>query len=97
MYALEARRDHRTHAEQGVPLAAQSRACRSRTLRRNHDQRHAVLFVAHRGVVDGHLFAVGLMRRIAAFDAGHIWLRSHWFANAPRTMTRGSCAARRNC
>ena len=53
-----------------VPLAAQSRLrAHAVFLAAEHDQRHAFLLVAHGGVVDRHLLAVGLVLGPAAFDA----------------------------
>ena len=67
---LEALGDDRGHAEQqralGRPVARRSRSV---LLAGNDQQRHALALVLHRGVVDRHHRAVGLMRRPAAFGA----------------------------
>ena len=70
--ALDAFGDHGAHAEE-------ARAFRRPVARRAHavilaaddDQRHVFGLIQHRGVVDRHHLAVGLMLGHAAFDAGH--------------------------
>jgi hypothetical protein len=58
--ALEALGDHGADAEQVVPFAAQSRdEPVPYSLPGEDHERHAVLLVAHGGVVDRHLLAVG--------------------------------------
>ena len=58
------------------PLAAQSREEPvPYSLPRDHDQRHAVGLIAHRGIEDRHLLAgrlrAGIIDRVAAFAAAH--------------------------
>ncbi len=89
---LEALGDHGAHAEQpralGGPVAARARAV---LLAGEHDQRHALLDVAHRGVVDRHLLAVGavaeVQRHAALGRPARSWLRRRMLANVPRIIT----------
>ena len=67
--ALEALRDDGLHAEQaralGRPVA---RAAGAVFLAGDDDERRARLLVLHRGVVDAHLLAAGLVLGDAALD-----------------------------
>ena len=68
--ALEALRDHGAHAEQrralGRPVAAAPRSVFSAG---QHDQRHVLLRVVHRRLVDGGLRSVGKVHGHAALGA----------------------------
>src|SRR5258706_1929231 len=70
MDALEAVGDDRAYAEQarafGGPVA---RAAGSVFLTGDHDQRHFLLRIAHRGIVDAHLLAARLVDGYSTFDA----------------------------
>ena len=79
--ALERLRDHRAHAEQLRALRGPvARAPGAVLLAREHDERHAFVGVAHRGVVDRRLLAVGEMHG----------------ERRPRCRARAGCAAARS-
>ncbi len=71
MDSFVAFRDHRPDALKvrslGRPVARRPRTV---LLARKHDQRRAVLLIAHGGIVDGGDLLLGEVGRVAAFGAG---------------------------
>ena len=94
MDALEALRDRPPCTPRScVPFAAQSRELPvPYSSPREDDERHALRAVLHRGVVDRHLLAVGLVQRDAASRRvpsahGTIRFLMRTLANVPRIIT----------
>ena len=88
MDALEALGDHGPHAEQrralGRPVPRRARAV---LLAGQHHERHALGAVAHGGVVDRQLLAVGQVAGDAALGARGQPVAQRTLANVPRIIT----------
>src|SRR5260363_406186 len=83
MDALEAARNDRFDAQQlrslGGPVARRAGAV---FLSREYQGRYAFLEIAHRGIINEHLFAARLVNRDAAFDARALrFRRNHQIFN----------------